>query len=243
MRNLFVIISISLLISILIHISEISKNIFDIIIGWIFLDHGKHRHFLNEFFAKEPPKIFFVESSLASNVSFINIRPRQACSIESAALSNPNIIIKVFVLTRSDSAVGNRRNIQQILLILIKLIFFSVENSNEPHIQYLLQYDNVEIELVQVVKFFQETPLHQLFDKISLFDSLYNVSEITNAARFTLMFQHGGIYLDLGVIVQKPLDALPNNSVCAETSEQKINVAYIKMDRNQGRKYSELFLK
>lgn len=60
---------------------------------------------------EDPLRLFFIESSLDSNMSFISINPRQACSIESAAIAHPHILIYVIVLTRNYSGVGKLTNV------------------------------------------------------------------------------------------------------------------------------------
>lgn len=86
-------------------------------------------------------------------------------------------------------------------------------NSDLNHVENLLQYDNVEIELVRVRQFFKGS----FFEQKSIFKYPHKYkSEIAGAAKVLLVRKYGGIYMDLDIPVEKSLETLPFNSACAE---------------------------
>lgn len=50
--------------------------------------------------------IFFIDSSFASENGIVKLQPRQACSIESAALMNPNSTVNLYVVTKKKVKFG-----------------------------------------------------------------------------------------------------------------------------------------
>lgn len=92
---------------------------------------------------------------------------------------------------------------------------------------------------MNIASFFKNTPLEIFVNGIKKLNH-----ELSNAFRFVAMWKYGGTYLDLDMIVTKPLDDLPYNSVCVESYRRnQINSAYMKMDRKKGRIFAEMLLK
>lgn len=87
---------------------------------------------------------------------------RQACAIESAALTNPNR--DIFVLFASPVAYNNKTKL--------------------PILEALLSYSNVNLRNVDLWKYTEGTPAQQWFIDGKLFQSRYMVSHVSDFLRY-----------------------------------------------------------
>lgn len=142
--------------------------------------------------------IFFHETSCSSyRNGKIVINSRQACAVESAALTNPNY--DVFLLYTSPG--------------LIKF-----ENTqSDRYLHALLSYKNVRILHLDYSKYTNNTPLEDLYKYGKIESSSFPQSHASDVLRYLTLFKYGGIYLDLDVIVVKSLEDLEPNYAGVES--------------------------
>lgn len=120
---------------------------------------------------------------------------------------------------------------------------FLVNESSSTRIQVLLSYKNVNIKFINIKSYFSKTPISNLFSTKIIFKSKDSKTHLSDAFRQVTMWRYGGYYLDLDMIVRKPLDSLPYNSVCVERyTDNYVNVAYMKIHKNSGKKLQQTVL-
>jgi len=135
----------------------------------------------------EDTSIFFLETS-CHNPPGVHLTPRQACAVESAAKMNP--ASDVYVLFPSPI----------------------VDNSSAltPSVRQLLTYPNVRLRHVPMDRYFSHTPLDEWYQSGMLRTSRWPRSHTSDILRYLTLWKFGGIYLDLDVVVIKPLTDLMN---------------------------------
>lgn len=156
--------------------------------------------------------IFFVESG--DSTGNVTISSRQACSIESAALTNPHL--KIFVLFVSHDRLKNL--------------------TVSEEVKAVLSYPNVHFYSINLKKLSACSPFESFFDSDKLKTSLYKVTHTSDVFRLLLLWKFGGTYIDTDVIVRQNLDSIPPNYACPE-SEVSMNGAIINFQS-----YSDNFL-
>lgn len=120
---------------------------------------------------------------------------------------------------------------------------FLVNESSSTRIQVLFSYKNVNIKFINIKSYFSKTPISNLFSTKIIFKSKDSKTHLSDAFRQVTMWRYGGYYLDLDMIVRKPLDSLPYNSVCVERyTDNYVNVAYMKIHKNSGKKLQQTVL-
>ncbi|XP_050298941.1 lactosylceramide 4-alpha-galactosyltransferase-like [Anthonomus grandis grandis] len=138
---------------------------------------------------KEGQSIFFHETSCNSLINGkITIKARQACAVESAALMNPHH--EVYLLYASPG----------------KFLFQNTES--DRFLKELLKYPNVNILHLDLEKYFKDSPVENLYAEGIIRQSRFAQSHTSDVLRFLTLWKYGGIYLDLDVIVTKPLEGL-----------------------------------
>ncbi|KAH8331234.1 hypothetical protein KR067_013075, partial [Drosophila pandora] len=168
--------------------------------------------------------IFFIETLFQPSANHksrsLELSPRQACAIESAALHNRNS--EVFVLF-----VGSTERIP---------------GDAHPLIEIISSYLNVHFRSLDIWSYAAGTPLESWLKKGDLFTSKYLFSHLSDFLRFLTLYRFGGVYLDMDVVVLQTLDRLPPNCVGAEDSGS-INSAVIKIAATStGHNIAKLFL-
>ncbi|KAG4066882.1 hypothetical protein HA402_012949 [Bradysia odoriphaga] len=118
----------------------------------------------------------------------IELKPREACAIESAAKHNPNRDIFVLFI----SPVG-----------FTDIIPSSVES--------VLKYPNVHLRNNDMWKYAAGTPLDQWLRSDAMFYSNYLYEHMSDVLRFLTLYKFGGIYADTDVVVKKSFDGLGLN--------------------------------
>uniref|UniRef100_T1JBS3 Alpha 1,4-glycosyltransferase domain-containing protein n=1 Tax=Strigamia maritima TaxID=126957 RepID=T1JBS3_STRMM len=128
----------------------------------------------------ERRKIFLMETS---GKSYLNAR--QACAVESAARQNKDTQIIVYFIS-------------------------SNLDLNNEEILALVDIPNVSFQYLNLNEYFNCSPLHSWYIKGDWIRSSYRISHMSDALRFLTLWKFGGMYLDLDVVVIKPMDGLRN---------------------------------
>ena len=128
--------------------------------------------------------------------SFLN---RQACAIESAALTNPDMDIYVYMAVNRppgdpevDQGEGLGRHCKTMEL--------------------LESYANVYVLRDDLSKHLTGTPLESMYASGQMSKSMYSYQHMSDALRIALLYKFGGIYIDLDVVVLRSLRCLRNTA-------------------------------
>lgn len=148
----------------------------------------------NEDDLKHGKNIFFILTTL-TNDGTIQLTPRQACAIESAARANPDW--KVFPL-----------------FVFAK--WFNI--SSDPFIPSLLQFCNIRMRHVNLDTFAVGSPVEKLFADGALGKSSFIVEHTADVLRLLTLYKYGGTYLDTDVVVRRTLNMLQPNYLGSEGS-------------------------
>jgi lactosylceramide 4-alpha-galactosyltransferase len=139
-------------------------------------------------------RIIFIETSGEKC-----LKPRQACAVESAARTNSDMSIYIFMAINrppgnpeKDRGEGLLRNCQTM--------------------QVLRSFSNVYVMFDDLPKHLIDTPLETLYFDGRLKNSEYALQHISDALRVALLYKYGGIYLDLDVVVLRSLCCLRNTA-------------------------------
>ncbi|XP_032585116.1 lactosylceramide 4-alpha-galactosyltransferase isoform X2 [Drosophila mojavensis] len=177
--------------------------------------------------SSKPPlgrSIFFHETSCTSPGSvsnIMNLTARQACSIESAALNNPNFqIFTVFSCPTYRPLVGRQ-----------KLLVDAIES-----------YENVNFRHLNLRDYAMNTPIEDWVKRGELLNSSYPMQHTSDLLRLISLYRFGGIYLDMDIIVLKSLEKLPLNYVGAESNYSLCNAVIGLAADGIGHEVAELFL-
>ncbi|CAG9834178.1 unnamed protein product [Diabrotica balteata] len=146
-------------------------------------------------------RIFFHETSCDSNIKDkITISAQHACAVESAARLNPQ-----YDVTLIYNSPG-----------VIKM----EDDDTDKLIQGLLTYKNIKFVYANINQFskgtFMEDVLTPAFSE--KFGGVIN--DALDSFRYIILWKYGGIWIDLDMIVTKPLDDLPANFVGMESSQK-----------------------
>ena len=137
-------------------------------------------------------RIIFIETS-----GYMCLQARQACAVESAALTNPDMTIYLYMSLFPP--LGNPEEVKG--------------EGLERHCQttdILMKLSNVKIIQEDLNKYFIGTPLEQLVTDGIFKKSNFSYHHMSDALRIALLYRFGGIYLDLDVIVFRSLRCLRN---------------------------------
>ncbi|XP_030763086.1 lactosylceramide 4-alpha-galactosyltransferase-like [Sitophilus oryzae] len=167
---------------------------------------------------KKGKSIFFHETSCTSYIKGkITINSRQACAVESAARMNPDH--EIYLLFSSP---GNFKN---------------NDSESDRFLAQLLQYHNVHIYHLDMDKYFENTPVENLWTSDRMKFSQYAQSHTSDVLRYLTLWKYGGIYLDLDVIVVRNLEDLGMNYAGVE-SERAIAAGIVGFSHiGDGHKY------
>lgn len=145
---------------------------------------------------QQQQSIFFIESSGEACLT-----ARQACSIESAARSNPDLAIRVHIENEKRPLKNKKKETKKAAAGQTRSCTVTDSLKNLANVQ--LVYENLEHHL-------KDTPLWSLQSKGRLNESLYPLMHWSDAARVAILWRKGGIYMDLDVIVLRPVRCLRN---------------------------------
>jgi lactosylceramide 4-alpha-galactosyltransferase len=150
--------------------------------------------------------IIFIETS-GGNC----LRPRQACAIESAARTNPDMKIRVHMATSPppgnpelDGGYGLDGNCQSM--------------------DVLNRLDNVQIIREDLTQHLLGTPLEALLRGGKFEKSKFSFQHLSDVVRIAMLHKSGGIYLDLDVVVLRSLGCLRNTAGEVRSPEYKAGI-------------------
>ncbi|KAK6643187.1 hypothetical protein RUM43_004690 [Polyplax serrata] len=133
--------------------------------------------------------IYFHETSCPKDMSDVSLNPRQACSVESALRAHPNT---------------------DVYLLISSPIFVPLSETKNRLVQELLTFPNFKLRHINFSRYLSKTPLEKIHLTGALNGSKWPVSHSSDVLRYATLYKFGGIYLDLDVIVLKPLIKLRN---------------------------------
>ncbi|XP_050504855.1 alpha-1,4-N-acetylglucosaminyltransferase-like [Diabrotica virgifera virgifera] len=146
--------------------------------------------------------IFFHEPSCDSNTKEkITISAQHACAVESAARLNPN-----YDVTLIYNSPG--------------VIKMEDDDDTDKIIEALLTYKNVKFVYANINQFSGGTFLENVVSPV--FSDKFGdvINDAIDSFRYITLWKYGGIWIDLDMIVTKPLDDLPANFVGMESSKK-----------------------
>ncbi|KAL0278118.1 UNVERIFIED_CONTAM: hypothetical protein PYX00_000025 [Menopon gallinae] len=139
--------------------------------------------------------IFFHETSCHGSED-IYFKQRQACSVESALLAHPE---------------------KNVFLLISRPVTIPLHQTRNVLIRELMTYPNFRVRHISFTKYLSGTPLVDLGESGLLSsESSYPVAHASDILRYATLYKFDGIYLDLDVLVLKPLGKL-NNFAGAES--------------------------
>lgn len=166
---------------------------------------------------KQVKQIFFLETSCSGALN-----SRQACSVESAARSNPDF--RVFVVFLGPAS----------------KVFISSETYKT-----LRMIKNVSFRRISLDKLIENKDtgvMKTVFRRIRN-KSGWPIHHTADAARFLMLYEFGGVYLDLDMMVMRPLSALGKNWV-SKDSDLSLGAAALRVTADKlGKEFSTLAMK
>lgn len=92
------------------------------------------------------------------------------------------------------------------------VLFMTAKKLKETRLLESLKKDLINIQIVHldVNKLFDKSPLADWFTQRRWEESNWPLSHFNDAIRWLLLWYYGGVYLDLDVVVKRPLTELPN---------------------------------
>ncbi|KAG5680665.1 hypothetical protein PVAND_010159 [Polypedilum vanderplanki] len=164
-------------------------------------------------------KIFFIESHTNRDRKLES--PRPACSVESAARTNPDMDIYFIFVTDSDG----------------------IDMQYSDLIDVFMSYDNIHLRFLNPVEFSKGTILEKFFHDNKLNDSIHKIEHMSDILRVLLLNKYGGQYLDLDVLSLIQLSAINQvNFACCEDKNVVTN-AVLNLDLDKGFDVSSLYLR
>ncbi|XP_063240386.1 lactosylceramide 4-alpha-galactosyltransferase-like isoform X2 [Bacillus rossius redtenbacheri] len=171
--------------------------------------------------------VFFIESSCAISgpeKSTVTMKPRQACAVESAASLNPKKSV-YYIDTCLD--VGE----------------FGAAAFSEEVVRQVFHYANVFVFPVSMSSYLRRTPLEGWLELGELNGSVYPVAHASDVLRLVTLWKYGGLYLDIDMVLVRPLDDLGWNFAVAESSTLVGNSVLSFSARGIGHEFAEMCLK
>ncbi|KAG5667424.1 hypothetical protein PVAND_015404 [Polypedilum vanderplanki] len=163
-------------------------------------------------------QIFFLETHLEQNRTLSN--PRQVCSVEAAARTNPDMEVYLFLATNKSDVVLNHNDFLDVLL----------------------SYPNIHIRYINTSEYTNGTKLQNFFEIHDLSKSPHRIEHTSDILRILTLNKYGGLYMDLDVLSIFPIRMIDKiNFVCLERSTHFSN-AIIKLDKIEGKKFSDVYL-
>lgn len=149
--------------------------------------------------------IFFLETSGLGNLT-----GRMSCAVESAALLHPNWTVTLLTV----------QNLQQ-------------QRSPSPFFDLLKGLPNVIVSTVKPFEVLRGTPLSSWNLSGTLQSSPFRVAHLADVLRLAVLYKHGGVYLDLDVVVLRSLEDLENCVSQTPTQEQDMTAnGFLIFDRH-----------
>lgn len=155
--------------------------------------------------------IFLIETHLEQERTLND--PRQACTVESAALMNPNYEVYLIFATNSDN----------VNLELNEIIF------------RLSFYENIKFAFINPIEFSKSSKLENFFKSKKLKFSPFKLEHLSDALRVLLLNKYGGQYLDLDIFSLKPLSEIRRKNFACALSDDLVNQCILNLDTNENR--------
>lgn len=130
-------------------------------------------------------RIFFLETG-----GYGQLSARVACAVESAAKLHPHWTVHLLSAGGGDAS---RANV----------------TLSGPFAHMIKSIPNVVASVIKPQEVFQDTPLEAWYESGILDTSAFPVEHLADALRLAVVYKLGGVYLDIDVIVMRPLDSLP----------------------------------
>lgn len=165
-------------------------------------------------------QIFLLETHMESERLLIN--NGQACSVESAALTNPDADIYFIFATNSDG----------INLKFTELIY------------ELKQYSNIHLTYVNPFELSKGTLAEKFFKRKRMKKSAFPLEHMADVLRILVLNKFGGQYIDLDVFSLKPLSKINRkNFACVESENLICNgIINFDTDENGGKSITNKYL-
>ncbi|XP_077523515.1 lactosylceramide 4-alpha-galactosyltransferase-like [Amblyomma americanum] len=112
-----------------------------------------------------------------------------ACAVESAARVHPNWTVHLLSVDGDGHATND---------------------SSAPFVNLLGSIQNVVLSDIDPLEEFEGTPLRAWYQSGALNNSSYPVEHLADALRLAVLYNRGGVYLDIDVVVMRPLYCLPS---------------------------------
>ena len=138
-------------------------------------------------------RAFFLETQGVNELNY-----RQACSVESFALLNPNIL--VYVLFMNSTAV----------------------NRKAATFKALRHYNNTQLVAVNIDEYVAGTPIEHWYHNTTWREGPYHVAHLRDSLRLLTLAKYGGFYVDLDIIFTQPVTYL-RNFIATEDGEKASN--------------------
>lgn len=157
--------------------------------------------------------IFFHETTACTRGGLVELDVRQACSIESAALTSSSL--DVFVLFASPTGISYTKAIP-------------------PLIHALQSYENIYFRNVNLWKYSEGTPLrHWISNKNQFVSKVWPRNKVLEYLRYTSLFKWGGTCLNLDVMMMTDISEIPHNFAGVDDARHSISSDILNMDRAQ----------
>lgn len=170
-----------------------------------------------------PGKSIFFHETGCSETGFLELGPRQVCSIESAAKNNPDL--DIFVLFASP-----------------RLISIDILSKEIWHLK--LTYKNIFLRNNDIWKYAENTSAAGFLESDKLLKSKYFPVHMSDLLRLISIWRFGGIYMDTDIIVKKTLQTLPLNYAGIEEKGVDLNNGIIALAPNgSGHEIGDMFVR
>jgi lactosylceramide 4-alpha-galactosyltransferase len=181
--------------------------------------------------------IFFHETSCSPDGT-VWLSSRQACAVESAGkylfISLYYSFAKLFSLSKT--AFMNPEH--QVYVLYTSQVGF--RNVTElPIIDAVLSYPNVKFYYLNLTKYAQNTPMNKWMASGKLWNSQYVNSHTSDILRYLSLWKYSGTYLDLDVVMMKPLSTMKPNFAGAE-SNNFVAAGIINLEGETGHKIADM---
>lgn len=160
------------------------------------------------------PTISFLETGYS--LENVHLTPRQACAIESAALTQMDAEVNLFFV--------NHDRFEKL--------------QNTPIVEALLEYKNVKFSALDIEKLSKGSPLENFINSKKLSKSKFILEHTSDVFRYLVLWKYGGLYLDMDIILQRSIHEFPNNFACYE-GKNAINGAILRFEGTLGKNFVE----
>lgn len=92
-----------------------------------------------------------------------------------------------------------------------------------------MKYKNFQMNYFNITKYAEQTPMEEWMKKDELSRSKHRTAHTADVLRFLTLWKYGGTYLDLDVVVLKPLDTIVNYA--GAESSQYVAIGIINMNQ------------